>query len=60
MPVFPKPKLDQPAVRPSIDKAFVALSPNALCTLAHIKRTISHGVLFELQLEASIAVGFLI
>ena len=62
MQVFPEPKLDQPAVRPPIDKAFVALAPEVHRALAHSKANNfprpapdSRGVLFELRLEASFA-----
>jgi len=43
MQVSPKLKLDQPAVRRTIDNAFVILAPEAVCSRSHIRRTILSG-----------------
>ena len=39
MQVFSKLELDQPAVKPSIDKTFVAFASEGRCALGHIRQT---------------------
>ena len=39
MQVFSKLELDQPAVKPSIDKAFIVFAPERRCALGHTRQT---------------------